>query len=128
MTVKNGAMFANIKFWDNTSGDYYSATLLVDTGAMVTTIRESVLKKLGCSISGEHVPIRTAIGHGSVLKATVAKLKLASFEFAGMTVHAHTFPDGCDFHGVLGMDILGRFNFGFDLDENIMELNMRGKV
>jgi hypothetical protein len=42
-----------------------------------------------------------------------------------MTVHAHRFPDSCDFDGVLGMDVLGRFNFGFDLDENNMELKMR---
>jgi predicted aspartyl protease len=125
INIKNDAMFANIKFWNEIDGDYYSATLLLDTGAMITTVNESALKRLGCSISGEIIQIRTAIGYGSVLKATVSKLKLASFEFADMTVHAHKFPDSCDFHGVLGMDILSKFNFGFNLDESVMELEPR---
>jgi predicted aspartyl protease len=123
--TKNGAMFADVEFWNNISKDYYSLTLLLDTGAMVTTISKSVLKKLGCLISDETVRIRTAVGYGSVLKAMVSKLKIASFEFTDMTVHAHKFPDSCDFHGVLGMDVLSRFNFGFNLDEIVMELTPR---
>jgi clan AA aspartic protease (TIGR02281 family) len=123
--VKDGAMFADVEFWNGIDHNYYSATLLLDTGATVTTISESALKRLGCSISEKTISIRTAIGYGSVLKAKAAKLRIASFEFADMDVHAHVFPDSCDFDGVLGMDILGGFNFGFNLDENLMELNMR---
>jgi predicted aspartyl protease len=125
IAVKSGAMFIDVEFWNNINHNYSLATLLLDTGAMVTTISESALKKLGCSISDETVQIRTAIGYGNVLKATASKLKIASFGFTDMSVHAHKFPDSCDFDGVLGMDVLGRFNFGFNLDENIMRLRPR---
>jgi predicted aspartyl protease len=124
--TKNGTMFVSVRFWSNADNGYCTVSLLLDTGAVVTTVSESALRRLGCSVSGEAVPIRTAIGYGSVLKAVIPKLKIASFEFADMNVHAHTFPDSCDFDGVLGMDILGKFNFGFNLDENSMELTTRG--
>ena len=42
-----------------------------------------------------------------------------------MEVYAHNFPDECFSDGVLGMNILEKFNFTVNLDENILELEKR---
>lgn len=40
-------------------------------------------------------------------------------------VHAHTFPSECYFDGILGMNILGGYNFSVDFDTGILELTAR---
>jgi hypothetical protein len=40
-------------------------------------------------------------------------------------VYAHNFPDECFSDGVLGMNILERFNLSINLDKNIVEFRKR---
>ena len=43
-------------------------------------------------------------------------------------VYAHNFPDECFSDGVLGINVLERFNFSIDFDENTIVLVQRKDI
>ena len=69
--------------------------------------------------------ITTASGTVSVDTKRISSILINSLELKDVDVYAHNFPDECFSDGVLGMNVLDKFNFNINLDNNIIDLYIR---
>ena len=120
-----GLMFVDIELWSMRDNKYRNMSILLDTGASVTTISNFILTGLGYTCSDKEIRVTTASSTILVQTKEIAKIMLGSVELMDVEVYAHDFPDECFSDGVLGMNILEQFNFRVNLDENIIELEKR---
>ena len=120
-----GLMFLDIEIWSAKQNKYRNMAILLDTGASVTTISNFILDALGCADAGQTVAVTTAGGTVKVNTKTIPRIKVGSTIIDDIEVYAHDFPDGCFSDGVLGMNVLGRFNFSVNLDNGLIELEKR---
>jgi predicted aspartyl protease len=120
--IKEGLGFLDVEFFNTIDNDYYGVTVLLDTGASTTTVKEIVLKELNCLVTDETVEIGTAIGFGKARKAIISKIRIGAVEIADLNVYAHVFPKELPFGGILGMDILRMLKADINLEENIITL------
>jgi len=99
--------------------------LLVDTGAAMTIVDASLLRRLGYGLEGEHEYFATANG---VVDAPVVSLHRLSVGNAGINELAVgaldlDMPEGV--HGLLGMNFLRHFHFRIDQDHRTLHLDPR---
>jgi clan AA aspartic protease (TIGR02281 family) len=118
-------MYVTIELWDKKRNKFRDMSILVDTGASVTTISNFILSGIGCTETGRAVLITTASGTEQVYAKTISKIKIGTLELNDVDVYAHDFPEGNFSDGVLGMNVLEQFNFRFNLDDNVIELEKR---
>lgn len=87
--------------------------MMVDTGAGMTVVIPEILDRIGYSArQAEAITrMRSAVAEEPGYVIRVARLRLLRHEFPGVAIHAHDLPEGFNFDGLLGMDILRRFNF-----------------
>lgn len=123
----SGLMFVDIDLWSVKESRYRTMSILIDTGASVTTISDFILSNIGYTSAGQPVTITTANGAVQVHSKTISKMKIGSIEMENVSVYAHNFPDECFSDGVIGMNILENFNFRINLDHNLIELEKRGR-
>lgn len=128
VTRVGGLMFVDIELWSIKENRYRNMSILLDTGASVTTISDFILTSLGNINSGKEIRVTTASSTILVQTKKIAKIRLGSIELMDVEVYAHDFPDECFSDGVLGMNILEQFNFKVNLDENIIELDKRRAI
>ncbi len=100
-------------------------SLLIDTGASMTTLTPAVLRDLGYDLGGRLVNFSTASG---VIQAPVVKvdsISLGPASIGGVVVGALDFsrPSG-QVDGLLGMDVLQNFEFTLDQEQRRLELNV----
>ncbi|MCL2053395.1 MAG: retroviral-like aspartic protease family protein [Oscillospiraceae bacterium] len=98
---------------------------MIDTGANVTSFAERALKKLGYCY-GEKSIARTAGGFVDVHEAKISKMMIGSVELTNVDVHSHKNLDSFHFDGIIGMNVLGKFNFSVNFDNNIIAFEKRG--
>jgi len=115
--LRNGLMYAYVPFWSLVEKDYLKAFVLIDTGASVTAFGNSALKRLGFRLDGKKSSVNTASGAVEVREVTVPKILLGSIELNNITVHAHTYLDNFLFDGIIGMNVMGLFNFSVDFGD-----------
>lgn len=118
-------MYVTIELWDSKRHKFRDMSILVDTGASVTTISNFILSGIGCTEAGKAVVITTASGTEQVYAKTLPKIKIGELELTDVEVYAHDFPEGNFSDGVLGMNVLEQFNFTVNLDDNVIELRRR---
>ena len=121
----SGLMFVEIRLWSIEENRYRKMSIMIDTGASITTISDFILTGLGYSDSVKPIVATTASGRVNVHTKTISKIRIGSIELSDVEVYAHNFPDECFSDGVLGMNILEKFNFGINLDKSIIELEKR---
>ena len=121
----SGLMFIDIEIWSVEDNSYRDMSILLDTGASVTTKSEFILEGLGYLDCGKDITVTTAGGTIKVQAKNIDRIKIGSMEIEDVKVYAHVFPDECFSKGILGMNILEQFNFTVNLDENIIELEKR---
>jgi len=98
-------------------------SITVDTGASVTTISTDILFHAGYDItSGTTKRITTASGIEYVKEILVEKIKLDTFEMNDVLVYAHTFPQESFSSGVLGLNVLSRFDVNMLFGTGLIEL------
>lgn len=109
LTTREDLLFADVEL-AGPAGTIV-ASLVLDTGAVATTVTPAVIHKLGYSERDAYktTRIRTAVGveYGYLILAE----KLTAL---GVTIYnfpIHVFPLGHDVEGLIGLDYLRYFNF-----------------
>jgi clan AA aspartic protease (TIGR02281 family) len=120
-----GLMFVDIGLWSVIENKYRNMAILLDTGASVTTISDFILAGIGSAETGKEIMVTTAGGSIKVCTKTIPKVMIGSEEINDVEVYAHNFPEACFSDGVLGMNVLEKFNFCINLDEYVIELEKR---
>lgn len=98
-----------------------SGNLMVDTGATNTIISKRLASSLALRPSG-NTRMQTV---GGVIGAAVARLqslKVGEAEVTDLPVVIYDFSRDPRFEGLLGMDFLGRYQFGLDLQKQLLVL------
>jgi clan AA aspartic protease (TIGR02281 family) len=121
----SGLMFVDIDLWSIKENKYRTMSILVDTGASVTTISDYILTSIGYTAASKPVTVTTASGTARVHSKTITKVRIGSVEIENVDVYAHNFPDECFSDGVIGMNVLEKFNFSVNLDDGVIELKQR---
>jgi clan AA aspartic protease (TIGR02281 family) len=100
-------------------------SVAVDTGASVTMLSDQILSRLGYTKNTSYGTITTASGSEQVFKHVIPKIRLGEVELTEVEVYAHNFPYESSVDGVLGMNVLAKFNFTVNFDKNLLILSSR---
>ncbi len=116
------------QFLVNVSIEGHSANLLLDTGASLSGVAKSYAAKYP-SIVKATKPIRlnTASGTEDSYLFTVENLSFGSLVFSQHILALLPMNSAEEFDGLLGVDILGRFDFVIDQDAAVLRLRERKK-
>ncbi|MCL2053709.1 MAG: retroviral-like aspartic protease family protein [Oscillospiraceae bacterium] len=120
-------LYAPIMFWCVADNDYLSMLVLIDTGAAITTFSDSALKRLGYVTDDKSISIRTGGGTTTANEVIIPKIQIGSVELTNICAHSNRFLDEFKINGILGMNILSKFNFSVNFDESIISLKKRDK-
>ncbi len=108
-------------------GGYGTISLLIDTGASLTVLKQSVSRKLGLPEQGAPQSILMHTPNGDVVASVlqvdylrIADLPVRDFRFA--VLNMENLPEA---DGLLGMNYLGRFDFYINQDEAVLYLSDR---
>ncbi|MEQ8495119.1 MAG: TIGR02281 family clan AA aspartic protease, partial [Gammaproteobacteria bacterium] len=94
---------------------------IVDTGASVTAVSARIAAELGIGTGGEEILVRTANGVTRARRTRIDSLALGTAQLRGVPALV---VDGLDgYAGLLGLDVLARFDV--DLDAARGELRLR---
>lgn len=105
-----------------TFDDGYSSRLLIDTGASMTVIKSSVAENLpGLSGSSESVTMKTANGEIQGEKINVSNMKIGVLDFQDIKLGVIPL-ENFEYDGLLGMDVLGQYQFFIDSQTNTLYL------
>ena len=123
MDLLSGLVMVDIGLWNRKRDAFSKISITVDTGASVTTISTDILFRAGYDItSGTTKRITTASGIEYVKEIVVEKLKLDTFEMNDILVYAHTFPQESFSSGVLGLNVLSKFDVNMLFSKGLIEL------
>ncbi len=108
-----------------TLNDVHDLRLLIDTGASVTALRESTLRRFGVDVSaGRRILIETAGGAVPSTLLAMPSLAVGGQRVPGLEVVSLGAGD-LPADGLLGMNFLGRFHFVIDQQRNLLLLQPR---
>jgi len=116
---------SDIKMWNKRKNAYSPLSVVLDTGASVTTISDNILLRAGYDInSGKTQRITTASGIEYVREVVVDKIKIDNFEIDNVLVYAHTFPQESFASAVLGLNVLSKFDVNLLFSKKLIELTL----
>ena len=119
----SGLVMVDIGLWNKMKNSFSKLSIIIDTGANVTTISNDILFRAGYDIaSGTTKRITTASGIEYVKQIVVEKIKLDTFEMNDVLVYAHTFPQESFSSGVLGLNVLKEFDVNIMFSKGFIEL------
>ena len=118
-------VYSEVKFWSIIDNDFFAMRVLIDTGARITTFSDSALIKLGYATDGKPVTVRTGGGTTIANEITIPKIQIGSTELTNISAHSNKFLDEFKINGILGMNVLSKFNFNVDFDNSLIELKTR---
>lgn len=112
----------------NATVEGYPVRLLLDTGASLSGLSSSYTAAYP-SLLKDRKPIRlnTAGGTKDSFLFTVSNLSIGSLEFNQHILGQLPMDNGGGFDGLLGVDILGRFDFVIDQDAGVLRVKARKK-
>lgn len=111
LDMTSGLPMINVKLWSRYQNVYRSMFIAVDTGATVTTLSKDILHILGYdSDEKPKVRITTASGVEYVNAFKLDRMKLGKIEIPDVEVYGHTFPQESFSSGVVGINLLQRFD------------------
>lgn len=123
MHMVGNALFVYVDFWNRKTSNYSAGLLTFDTGATVTTISKDILHNLGYNvIDGRVEKISTASSMEYVREVAVDKIRLGELELENIKVYAHTFPEDGYTTGVIGLDVLSKFDINMLFSKRIINL------
>jgi predicted aspartyl protease len=123
MHTISGALFVYADIWNKNTLRFASGLLTFDTGATVTTISKDILFNLGYNvIDGDVRRIATASGVEYVREVNIEKMRLGKFVLPQVSVYAHTFPAEGFSTGVIGLNILSKFDISLLFSKKLIEL------
>ena len=125
MDLLHNLLMSDIKMWNKRKNAYSPLSVVLDTGASVTTISDNILLRAGYDInSGKTQRITTASGIEYVREVVVDKIKIDNFEIDNVLVYAHTFPQESFASAVLGLNVLSKFDVNLLFSKKLIELTL----
>ena len=122
MDLFTGLVMSDIKLWNKKKHSYSSLSIVIDTGASVTTISKDVLFRAGYNVTDSVTRrITTASGIEYVKELTVDKVLIDKLELYDILVYAHTFPQESFSSGVLGLNVLSKFDIKMLFSKKLIE-------
>lgn len=112
-------------------GEGVSVALLLDTGASITTLSPDVFARVQSAVEAEFLGQRLFNTANGVTRGQVYRLAELSFgEYTLTSVAVAVLPENMSKNsdGLLGMNVLGRFQFYIDPDKNQLWLRPRQKT
>jgi clan AA aspartic protease (TIGR02281 family) len=101
----------DLSVWNRKTESFSDISVVFDTGASVTTLSKDILHLAGYDVSNGSVKrITTASGIEYVREIVLDKIKIGALEMSNIPVYAHTFPQECFSSGLLGLNVLSRFD------------------
>jgi predicted aspartyl protease len=123
MSRFNNLIMVDVFIWNVKWQKYNQMLITLDTGASVTTISSDILHKLGYDVtSGNSRRITTASGIEYVRALNIEKLKIGSKEQMNVEIYAHSFPQESFSLGVLGLNVLQKFDVNLLFSRDRIEL------
>jgi clan AA aspartic protease (TIGR02281 family) len=103
------------------------AELLIDTGASITAISASLAEQLGLSAIEPqgYVQLNTAGGVVEVPVFLLPTVQLGEYIVENFRIAVLNTFDQTNMTGILGMDLLRYFHFSFDMDNQVLILQLR---
>lgn len=101
-----------------------SGNLMLDTGATNTIVSRRLASLLALRPIGTDV-VHTVGGAITVTFARLQSLRLGEAEVTNLPVIIHDFSPNPRFEGLLGMDVLGRYKIGLDIQKQLLVLSPR---
>ena len=127
MDLFSGLAMSDIGLWNKKKNAYNKLSITIDTGASVTTISTDILFHAGYDLTkGAIRRITTASGIEYVKELVIDKIMLDTFELNNVLVYAHTFPQESFSSGVLGLNVLSKFDVNMLFSKRIIELTAAG--
>jgi len=116
-------LISEIDFWNKKKDKYSLFSIVIDTGACMTCIDRDTLIRAGYDVtSGNKRRITTASGTEYVNEVYIDRIKLDNIELENVLVYAHEFPEECLMYGVLGLNVLSKFDVNMLFSEKLIEL------
>jgi len=122
----SGLMMTDIDLWNMARNKYSAMSIVVDTGASVTTISTDILFRAGYDVmAGVSKRITTASGIEYVKEIMIERLRLDNYEISDILAYAHSFPQESFASGVLGLNVLSLFDVNILFSKQLIELTER---
>ena len=113
----------DVMIWSQIKNNYQVISLVLDTGATMTTISTEILRALGYAAHGKDKKrVTTASGIEYVDAIILDKIMIAGLEFSNISVHSLRFPTESFSKGVIGINILSNFDMFISLQNKILKL------
>lgn len=97
--------------------------LLLDTGCTRTTLSKGFLERSGLLVEeDEKCKVQTAGGITEMHRAIIPNMNIQGLKYSNLKINYTTKNLSSHAAGILGMDILGRFNFFVDMDDKALYL------
>jgi len=120
--------FIKVYFYQLTTQKYEEYWIGVDTGAATTTLSKDLLYDLGYNVSEYPLTgITTATERDYANVIYLKRLKLGDFELTNIKVNAIDFASPY-ISGVLGLDLLTKFDVNFLFSQNLIEFTPRTDI
>jgi predicted aspartyl protease len=120
-----GLLMTDIDLWNRAKNKYSSMSIVIDTGASVTTISKDILFRAGYDVmAGVSKRITTASGIEYVKELVIDRLRLDDYEINDVLIYAHTFPQESFASGVLGLNVLSMFDVNILFSKKTIELTV----
>jgi len=104
-------MMVNVYLWNKNRKKFENMLITFDTGASNTVISKDILHILGYEFENkEKARVITASGVEYVDITVVDKFKIGRFILDDVKVYGHTFPEASFSMGVLGLNIIKKFD------------------
>ena len=101
-----------------------SGNLMLDTGSTNTILSRRLAALLALRPIGTDV-VHTVGGAITVTLAQLQSLRVGEAEVTNLRVIIHDFSPNPRFEGLLGMDVLGRYKIGLDIQKQVLVLSPR---
>lgn len=112
-------LMIDLEVWSKPAERFRNMMVVFDTGATMTTISKDILFQLGYNVEdGTKSRITTASGVAYVNEVILDKLKVGSIILDNVKVYAHTFPEESFATGVLGLNVISKFNTQLDFSNS----------
>lgn len=102
-----------------------TAIFVFDPGASITLLRPSLARSVGRvpeSSASSTVPILTAGGEAQAQQLPLAAVSLYGERIGPLNVCCAPLPAGLKAHGLLGLDVLRRFNIRLDFESGLLRM------
>ncbi|MCL2397215.1 MAG: retroviral-like aspartic protease family protein [Defluviitaleaceae bacterium] len=124
MELFSGGLYIPIQLWSVAENRYRRISLMLDTGASVTTISPEIFHQLGYEPTQVNsATITTASSVERVSQFMLQSIKLGDIELHNVEAYAHKFPEESFAIGVVGLNVLRQFDIQLLFSQNLIILD-----